>query len=130
REVRSRFDDLSWENPGRVYARPLHLAAGLPMNAEALEIELAAARYVEDAGAARAGTWTSEGSRYTIARRSFIYLDGRERERRIAVTLAKGRVAALVDADSGARLDSARLEPARIATLYGSLQEDRRFISL
>jgi penicillin-binding protein 1B len=130
REVRSRFDDLSWENPGRVYARPLQLTAGLPMNADALALELAAARYVEDAGARRPGTWERDGSRYTIARRSFVYLDGREREKRIAVTLAKGRVAALADADSGARLDSARLEPARIATLYGTLQEDRRFVSL
>lgn len=130
REVRSRFDDLSWENPGRVYARPLQLAAGLPMNADALALELAAARYVEDAGARRPGTWERDGSRYTIARRSFVYLDGREREKRIAVTLARGRVAALADADSGARLDSARLEPARIATLYGTLQEDRRFVSL
>ena len=130
REVRSRFDDLSWENPGRVYARPLQLAPRLPMNADALALELAAARYVEDAGAQRPGTWARDGSRYTIARRSFIYLDGREREKRITVTLGKGRVAALTDADSGARLDSARLEPARIATLYGTLQEDRRFVSL
>ncbi|HEY6545768.1 MAG TPA: hypothetical protein VIZ64_12795, partial [Dokdonella sp.] len=30
-EVRARFDDLSWENPGRVYARPLELARGMPM---------------------------------------------------------------------------------------------------
>ena len=33
REVRSRFDDLSWQIPSRVYARPLQLAPGLPMSA-------------------------------------------------------------------------------------------------
>ena len=130
REVRARFDDLSWENPGRVYARPLELARGMPMNAGALAIELAAARYVEDAAASRPGTWQRDGERYVISRRSFVYLDGRERERRIALTISKGRVASLADADSRAPIERVRLEPARIATLYGSQQEDRRFIAL
>ena len=33
-EVRGRFDDLSWDLPSRVYARPLLLAPDLPMNAD------------------------------------------------------------------------------------------------
>ncbi len=130
REVRSRFDDLSWEVPSRVYARPLQLAPGLPMTADVLTIELAAARYVEDPVARNPGTYHRDGARFTIARRAFIYLDGREREKRIGVTLANGRVASLVDADSGAALDAVRLEPARIATLYGALEEDRRIVQL
>lgn len=130
REVRSRFDDLSWEYPSRVYARPLQLAAGLPLNPEALQLELDAARYVDDAVARVPGTFHREGARWTISRRAFIYLDGRERERRIAFTLAGGRVGELVDADSGAALSGARLEPARIATLYGTQQEDRRVVQL
>jgi penicillin-binding protein 1B len=130
REVRSRFDDLSWEYPSRVYARPLQLAAGLPMSADALQLELDAARYVDDALARVPGTFHRDGARWTISRRGFIYLDGRERERRIASTLAGGRVGELVDADSGAALSGARLEPARIATLYGAQQEDRRVVQL
>lgn len=128
--VRARFDDLSWQTPSRVYARPLELAPGMPLNADALLLELAAARYVESAGARAAGTWQREGSRFTIARRAFVYLDGRERERRITLEIASGRVARLADADSAAALTSFRLEPARIATLYGALQEDRRFVQL
>jgi penicillin-binding protein 1B len=130
REVRSRFDDLSWQVPSRVYARPLQLAPGQPMNAEALQVELAAARYTADEQARTPGTWRREGARFTIARRGFVYLDGREREKRIALTIADGKVAQLADADSGAALASVRLEPARIATLYGALQEDRRVIAL
>lgn len=129
-EVRARFDDLSWQTPSRVYARPLQLAAGLPLNADALLLELAAARYVESAGARTAGTWQRDGARFTIARRAFVYLDGRERERRVSVDLAGGRVGRLADADSGEALTAFRLEPARIATLYGALQEDRRFVQL
>lgn len=130
REVRSRFDDLSWQVPSRVYARPLQLAPGLPMNAEALQVELAGARYTADEQARTPGTWRREGARFTIARRGFVYLDGREREKRIALTIADGKVAQLADADSGAALANVRLEPARIATLYGALQEDRRVIPL
>ena len=130
REVRSRFDDLSWQLPSRVYARPLLLAPGMPMNAEVLAAELAAARYEDDPAATAPGTYHRDGARWTIARRGFIYLDGREREKRIALTLANGRVATLVDADGGAPLERVRLDPARIATLYGAEQEDRRYIAL
>jgi penicillin-binding protein 1B len=130
REVRARFDDLSWEIPSRVYARALELAPGLPMTADVLKIELEAARYVEDPAAKNPGTYARDAARFTIARRGFVYLDGREREKRIAVTLADGRVAKLIDADSGAALAKARLEPARIATLYGALEEDRRIVQL
>lgn len=129
-EVRRRFDDLSWDNPGRVYARPLELADGVPMNAEALAIELAASRYVESDDATEPGTWHRDGTKWTIARRAFVYLDGRERERRVRFVLDKGRIAALTDVDSGARIARVRLEPARIATLYGAEHEDRRVISL
>ncbi|MEP7042980.1 MAG: penicillin-binding protein 1B [Dokdonella sp.] len=130
REVRSRFDDLSWEYPSRVYARPLQLAPALPLTSEALQLELEAARYLEDAQAKTPGTWHRDGARFTISRRGFIYLDGRERDKRIALTLGDGRVVQLTDADSGAALANARLEPARIATLYGAQQEDRRVVQL
>ncbi|MDR2013614.1 MAG: penicillin-binding protein 1B [Rhodanobacter sp.] len=129
-EVRSRFDELSWQVPSHVYARPLQLVPGLPMNAEVLQIELDAARYVQDAQAHMPGTWHRDGAKYTIARRGFIYLDGHERAKRIVFWLSDGRVARLADADSGAALSSVRLEPAHIATLYGALQEDRRIVSL
>ncbi|MGN6520092.1 MAG: penicillin-binding protein 1B [Dokdonella sp.] len=129
-EVRSRFDDLSWDLPSRVYARPLTLAPGVPMNADMLGAELAAARYDEDAQVGTPGTFHREGARWTIMRRTFIYLDGREREKRIALSLANGRVTDLVDADSGAALERVRLDPARIATLYGAQQEDRRYVTL
>jgi len=130
RQVRSRFDDLSWQIPSRVYARPLELRQGLPLDPETLVMELDAARYRAEAGARQAGTYARDGARFTIARRGFVWLDGRERERRIAVTLSGGRVGALADADSGQAIGPVRLEPARIATLYGSEQEERRILSL
>ncbi|MEO8460872.1 MAG: penicillin-binding protein 1B, partial [Dokdonella sp.] len=64
------------------------------------------------------------------ARRAFVDLDGRNSARRIVLTINDGRVSELGDADAGAALADAKLDPARIATLYGDLQEERRLMSL
>lgn len=129
-EVTRRFDDLRWQEPSRVYARPLELAVGVPMNAAALRIELDASRYTEDPVAKAPGTWSRSGPRFTISRRGFVSLDGRERPRRFILTLADGRVASLLDADSGVPITRIVIDPARIATLYGDTQEERRVIRL
>jgi hypothetical protein len=76
------------------------------------------------------GTYAQAGPRFTISRRAFADASGREPPRRIAVTLAANSVSTLVDADSAAALDHARLDPARIATLYGAEQEERRIARL
>jgi penicillin-binding protein 1B len=128
-QVRSRFDDLSWDLPSRVYARPLDLRAGAPMNAKALAIELDAARYTKSSDAKLPGTYAATGDRFVIARRSFVDAQGRDPARRFVVTLASGAVASLTD-DRNAPLDRARLDPARIATLYGAEQEERRVVKL
>ncbi|HEX4351424.1 MAG TPA: transglycosylase domain-containing protein, partial [Polyangiales bacterium] len=128
-QVRARFDDLSWDLPSRVYARPLELKVGTPMNAKALAIELDAARYTKASDAKLPGTFASNGDRFVIARRSFADAEGREPAKRFTVTMTNGAVASLVD-DRNASLDRARLDPARIATLYGAEQEERRVVKL
>ena len=129
-QVRTRFDDLSWDLPSRVYARPLELKAGVPMSVEALSMELAAARYVVGGGAKVAGSFVRDGAQFTIATRAFADADGRESSRRVVVTLASNTVSAVTDAATGAVLARVRLDPARIATLYGAEQEERRVVKL
>ncbi len=129
-QLRTRFDDLSWDLPSRVYARPLELRAGVPMNAKALAIELEAARYVRANGAKLPGTYDANGDRFVIARRAVVDAEGREPPRRFVVTLAAGAVASVGDADHNTPLDRARLDAARIATLYGAEQEERRVVRL
>ena len=129
-QVRSRFDDLAWDLPSRVYARSLELKPGVPMTAETLTLELQASRYTPDAAARTQGTYTQTGARFVIARRAFADIDGREPARRIAVTLLANAVSALSDAVSDAALEHVRLDPARIATLYGAEQEERRVVKL
>ena len=129
-QIRSRFDDLSWDLPSRVYARPLELKVGTPLSNESLVLELEAARYNADGAGKVPGTYAQAGPRFTISRRAFADASGREPQRRIAVTLAANSVSTLADADSNAPLDHARLDPARIATLYGAEQEERRIARL
>lgn len=129
-EVRSQFGDLSWDVPSRVYARPLELRVGEPMSAQTLTLELTAARYVRATQARVPGSYAQDDRNFTIARRAFVDLDGRRPAQRIAVTVSDDRVTALRDADSGVALDAARMDPARIATLYGAEREDRRLVRL
>jgi len=128
-EVGQRFGQLRWQIPTRVYARPLELAPGLALDAATLKTELDAASYREDGGA-RPGTYVREGGRFTIASRGFNDVDGKVAPRRIEVVVSGGRVAALRDLTTRKSLRAARLDPARIATLYGQKQEERRLVRI
>jgi penicillin-binding protein 1B len=129
-QVRDRFDDLSWQIPSRVLARPLDLAPGRPMNAETLLLELEASRYQADGSARAAGTYARNKDQFVIARRAFVGLDGRHAAQRISLELGGGRIQRMRDSDSGEALQHAELDPARIATLYGLQQEERRIVQL
>jgi penicillin-binding protein 1B len=130
KRVQDRFNDLVFAVPTRVYARPLPLAVDVPMTPAALELELTFAGYSKDGHGQVAGSWVKQGTRYTIASRGYAGPDGGELPKRIRVTLGKGVVQAVQDADSGKKIALAHLDPARIATLYGATQEERRFVHL
>ncbi len=129
-QVTERFGQLRWQLPTRVYARPLLLAPGVAMDAKTLATELAAASYRDDGAGVRPGTYGHEGRRWRIASRGFVDVDGRVGQSRIEVVLSGGRVASLRDLGSGKPVRAARLDPARIATLYGAQQEERRLVEL
>ncbi|MEO7936614.1 MAG: penicillin-binding protein 1B [Dokdonella sp.] len=129
-QVRERFDDLSWQIPSRVFARPLDLAPGRPLNADTLLLELDAARYRNAPSATAPGTYARNGEHFEIARRAFVGLEGRYPAQRLSFDLVAGQVANLLDMKTGAALHQAELDPARIATLYGSQQEERRLVQL
>lgn len=130
KRVQDRFNDLVFAVPTRVYARPLPLSAGTPMNPATLELELTFAGYGNDGRGQVAGTWAKDGSSYNIASRGYAGPDGGELPKRIRVVLGKGQVASVKDIGTGRSLDLAHLDPARIATVYGSQQEERRIVRL
>jgi penicillin-binding protein 1B len=128
-QVGERFGKLRWQVPTRVYARPLMLRPGLTLDARTLKTELDAAAY-HDGDGQRAGTYARDGSRWKISSRGYFDVDGRIAPAQLDVTLADGKVSALSDVASHQSLHSARLDPARIATLYGQQQEERRLVRI
>ena len=128
-EVGARFDQLRWQLPTRVYGRPLELAPGLAIDADTLKTELDAAGYHEGNGT-RSGTYARDGRNWLISSRGFNDVDGAVAPRRLEVALSGGRVGRLRDAAAGEDIPAARLDPARIATLYGQKQEERRLVQL
>ena len=128
-QVGERFGKLRWQVPTRVYARPLILRDGLAMDAQTLKTELDAASYHNGDGK-RAGTYARNGGRWHISSRGYNDVDGRVAPVRLEVTLSGGEVIAIRDLGSRKALRSARLDPARIATLYGQQQEERRLVRI
>jgi penicillin-binding protein 1B len=128
RRVQEEFGRLEWQVPTRVYARPLELRVGLALDPGTLELELQEARFLTDAAARQPGSYSRDGSRFSIATRGYLDLDGSVAPQRIDVVLKDGRVASLRSGE--AAVETVRLDPARIATLYGAKQEERRLVRL
>ena len=128
-QVGERFGKLRWQVPTRVYARPLVLRTGLAMDAQTLKTELDAASY-RDGDGRRAGTYDRNGARWRISSRGYDDVDGRVEAAVLEVTLSGGDVAAIRDVAGKRALRSARLDPARVATLYGQNQEERRLVRI
>ncbi len=129
RSVRRDFAQLERPQPTRVYARALVIAPGIPLDEALLREELAAARYREVPGAPLPGSFEREGGQWLIHRRAFADGEGRHPALRFRIRIAGGRVLDLRDA-AGRPLAEARLDPARIATLYGGRLEERRPVRL
>jgi len=129
-QVTQRFGELRWQIPTRVYARPLALAPGLAMDVGTLKTELAASSYRDDGIGKSPGTYRLQDGRFSISSRGYIDVDGRVPPRQVELALSGGQVASLRDAVERKPLKAARLDPARIATLYGQKQEERRLVRI
>ncbi len=68
--------------------------------------------------------------RWRISSRGFQDVDGRIGPSRIEVGLSGGRVTSVRDLATKRSVRAARLDPARIATLYGQKQEERRLVRI
>lgn len=130
KRVQDRFSDLVFAVPTRVYARPLPLSVGVPLTPAALELELTFAGYSDDGRGQVPGSWAKNGSTYLISSRGYAGPDGGELPKRIRVALSGGEVASVRDVADGQSIRETHLDPARIATVYGAQQEDRRIVQL
>jgi penicillin-binding protein 1B len=130
KQVRREFAALTWQEPTRVFARPLRLAPGVRLDGDTFELELAAAGYRADGQGQLPGTYVRDGGRFRLGTRRFTDLDGPVPEQRLEVTLGGSRVSRVRNAATGRILDNARVDPARIATIYGNNEAERRLVRL
>ena len=130
RRVQARFNDLVFSVPTRVYAQPLPMQPGAPMRADALKLEWRFAGYVRRVAADVPGSWSQHGQRFTIDSRGYVGPAGGASPRRVELVLGQGHMQSLRDLASGKPLAQTHLDPARIATLYGAHQEERRIVQL
>ena len=126
--IRDEFEGMRWAVPARVFARPLELAPGATLTADALEEELKLAGYRRVRSAIRPASFERAGGRVRLVTREFRFPDGTAPSRRVTVSLSGGRIAGVeVDGEARSRI---RVDPAEIARVYPAHREDRVLLRL
>ncbi len=129
-QVSSQFEGRRWELPARFYGRPLELYVGKELKKKHLQQELALLQYSETKQLEKPGAYSISENALTIHSRN-VHLPGNNQ----AATLIKlifenGKIASLVDLQSGKALNLFQLEPLLFASIYPGDNEDRLLIQL
>ncbi len=123
--VREKFEGKRWALPARVYARPLELYVGRPISQDALVGELERLKYRNSSTLGRAGSFDIKPDRVLIRTRPFQFWDGSEAEQLIEVHIADKVVTDMRAGNNGRDIALVRLDPALIASIYPTHNEDR-----
>jgi penicillin-binding protein 1B len=119
RVVSQRFDLSLPAIPSRIYARALDVQLSQPLNTTGLQRELDLLRYLPQGNANVPGSYAKTGNVWLIHTRPFAFEDRAQPARRVQITVHAESVSKIKDADHGTELSSWRLDPLRIATLFG-----------
>lgn len=128
--IRERFEGKRWKIPARVYASPLELYAGLGMDRKAILQELKRLNYRKLKTPTEQGSYRLSREEIILSSRSFSFWDGEEPSQKLRIQFDEGSVSRVEQADSGATISLARLDPAHIASIYPSHNEDRILVQL
>ncbi len=128
-QVRDKLSDRLWQAPAQVYARPLHLYPGMPLDPEDLqrELDLLGYRRVDVLG--QPGDVIRRSNHFDIYRRAFNFDNGAQPAQVIRVVMSNRRVIELRDG-SGRPLDLAKLEAMALGGMFVSHREDRLLVRL
>ncbi|WP_372780225.1 penicillin-binding protein 1B [Litorivivens sp.] len=128
-QVRSVFSDIRWQQPAKVYARPLILAPGVPLGPQDLEYELGLLGYQNDSRLRYPGSFYRQQSTFALHYRDFAFPDQQRQAGRVLVHFA-GSTVRRVESMSGAALEEVVLEPTVIGGIYPNVREDRLLVRL
>ena len=128
-QVRDAFASDRYDQPAKVYARPLVLASGAVLTAYELEEELRNLGYRRLRMVSEPGSYRREGDTFTIYLRPFDFADGRRDARKVTVTMGATTVG-VVRNELGERIAEEQLDPTVIGGVYPDRHEDRLMLSL
>jgi len=121
------FEDRRWDIPAGVYAAPLELYAGLPLDAPGLSTALDQLGFRQVDVVARPGQYALEPNRVTLWTRAFRFWDRVDPAARYTVNFGGGRIRSLENAN-GERMALLRLEPMRLGSIFATHHEDRLLV--
>jgi penicillin-binding protein 1B len=128
RTIVNTFDSKRYRQAARVHARALELFPGGDFNPNYFKKELLALGYKQTGSAAKVGEFAVKGDRFIVNRNSFDFFEGHEKPLRFSITHADRRIVE-IEAD-GKSLDTVRLEPLVIGSIYPNRIEDRKLVKL
>ncbi|MBB1126948.1 penicillin-binding protein 1B [Thiospirillum jenense] len=125
RIVRNKFEGKRWALPARVYARPLELYVGRVLTPATFIGELQRIKYRTTPTTPHPGTYQQQGEQITFHTHGFQFWDGTEPPLLLTVRFANNVITELRDATTNQEVALVRLEPALIANIYPTHNEDR-----
>lgn len=130
RIVRERFEGARWALPAQVFARPLELYPGAPINTDSLKRELGRLGYRAADEAKGPGIYASQGREITISTRDFQFWDGRRPSRVLHLRFTESAIESISDTATGKPESLLRLDPLLIGSIYPAQGEDRVLVRL
>jgi penicillin-binding protein 1B len=121
------FEDRRWDVAAGVYAAPLELYAGLPLDAPGLSAVLDQLGFQQVGSVARPGQYSLEPDRVTLWTRAFQFWDKLDPAARYTVRFGDDRIRSLENA-GGQRTALLRLEPMRLGSIFATHHEDRLLV--
>lgn len=126
-QVMHHIENGQWSSPSRVYARPLHLVAGLKLSKKELIQELKLLSYRQNT-TEDSGSYKQAEHSLIIHRRAFNYPNARQTQELFSVEFNKGYVTELYD-NNGFVIQQLDLEPVLLSSFYGKKGEDRLILT-
>ena len=128
RVVTREFQGRLWSVPARVYAAPLDLYTGAPVNANDLEEELRRLHYRSGDPAAGPGVYRRKGGSFELHARRVRFIDELREAELVTIRAGNDAIAGLKNPD-GTDLPVFRLDPLLVGNVFPVHGEDRIVLS-
>ncbi len=129
--IRSEFEGKRWAIPATVYARPLELYSGLPINADKFLRELKLLGYKQVQGIPKTqATFTYSDYEFMLVTRPFRFPDVETGSETIRLTINSESIESITSLTTDKQIDLFRMEPAILGGIYPAHNEDRVLVKL